>query len=84
MISSGADVLSADGQAFSLLKAFENTNVGQSLFYGAISWFNLCGWNRIKAKNSSKRRDMTLWIGAKSMFGAILILSLCMDNWRSH
>lgn len=36
MVSSGADALSADGQAFSILKAFENTNVGQSLFSGAL------------------------------------------------
>ncbi|MCE9686757.1 Na+/H+ antiporter NhaC family protein [Shewanella sp. AS16] len=36
MLSSGARVLSADGLAFSLIGAFEKTDVSSSLFFGAL------------------------------------------------
>lgn len=36
MVQSGADVLAANGEAFSVIGSFENTNVGSSLVYGAI------------------------------------------------
>lgn len=75
MISSGADALSANGEAFTLLKAFENTDVGSSLFYGAIIGLVVALLTIIP--QSIPLRDVihTLWVGAKSMFGAILILS---------
>lgn len=75
MISSGADALSADGQPFSILKAFENTNVGQSLFYGALLGLICAIATVIKQKIPLRDMLITLWIGAKSMFGAILILA---------
>lgn len=37
MVATGAEVLAAGGQAFSVLGAFENTNVGLSLVSGALS-----------------------------------------------
>ncbi|WP_105902793.1 Na+/H+ antiporter NhaC family protein [Vibrio gangliei] len=75
MISSGADALAADGQPFSILKAFENTNVGQSLFYGALIGLICALATVFKQKIPTKDTMITLWIGAKSMFGAILILA---------
>lgn len=36
MLDSGAQVLAANGRAFSVLGAFEHTNVGSSLVYGAL------------------------------------------------
>lgn len=36
MIHSGAEVLAAQGEPFSVLGSFENTNVGSSLVYGAL------------------------------------------------
>ena len=36
MIDSGAVVLAANGEPFSVLGSFENTNVGSSLVYGAL------------------------------------------------
>ncbi|OEF24213.1 Na+/H+ antiporter NhaC family protein [Vibrio rumoiensis] len=75
MISSGAEVLSADGHPFSLLKAFENTNVGQSLCYGALVGLVVALGTVLRQKIPMKDVSFTLWIGAKSMFGAILILA---------
>ena len=75
MISSGADALYDDGQTFSLLKAFENTNVGQSLCFGAIIGLVAALGTIIRQKIPMKEVTSTLWIGAKSMFGAILILA---------
>lgn len=75
MINSGAQVLSESGQPFSILKAFENTNVGQSLFYGAIIGLGCALATVFKQGIPLKDILMTLWIGAKSMFGAIWILA---------
>ncbi|MFV0575119.1 MAG: Na+/H+ antiporter NhaC family protein [Vibrio sp.] len=75
MISTGADALSADGQPFSILKAFENTNVGQSLFFGALIGLACALVTVFMQKIPTKDTVVTLWIGAKSMFGAILILA---------
>lgn len=75
MISSGANALSDDGQVFSLLKAFENTNVGQSLCFGAMTGLVVALGTIIRQKIPMKEVTSTLWIGAKSMFGAILILA---------
>ncbi|MCL1051052.1 Na+/H+ antiporter NhaC family protein [Shewanella abyssi] len=36
MVSSGGDALAAKNEAFSLIGAFENTDVGSSLFFGAL------------------------------------------------
>lgn len=75
MINSGAQALSESGQSFSILKAFENTNVGQSLFYGAIIGLGCALATVFKQNIPLKDILMTLWIGAKSMFGAIWILA---------
>ncbi|WP_153447323.1 Na+/H+ antiporter NhaC family protein [Vibrio algicola] len=75
MIASGANVLEDDGQAFSLLKAFENTNVGQSLCFGALVGIVVALITVARQKMPIKDVVITLWIGAKSMFGAILILA---------
>lgn len=75
MISTGAKALSADGQEFSLLKAFENTNVGQSLFLGALLGLVCALGTVVKQKMPLQDVLVTLWIGAKSMFSAILILA---------
>lgn len=74
MIFSGSKVLDANGVAFSVLGAFENTNVGESLLYG--SGMGLLSALFTVFKQGLPKADIakTLWIGGKSMFGAILIL----------
>ncbi|KXF81459.1 Na+/H+ antiporter NhaC family protein [Enterovibrio coralii] len=74
MVFSGAKVLEANGVAFSVLGAFENTNVGESLLYG--SGMGLLSALFTVFKQGLPKADIgnTMWIGAKSMFGAILIL----------
>ncbi|UJF21217.1 Na+/H+ antiporter NhaC family protein [Shewanella sp. OMA3-2] len=74
MISSGADVLGANGKAFTILGAFENTQVSQSLFYGSIIGFCI---TLILA--FIQKLDMSLIVkgvvaGARSMLPAIYIL----------
>ncbi|MEC6795815.1 Na+/H+ antiporter NhaC family protein [Photobacterium sp. S4TG1] len=74
MVFTGYQVLISEGKPFSLLGAFENTNVGQALClgggFGLIAAIIPVFRQRIAAKEISN----TLWVGAKSMFGAILIL----------
>lgn len=74
MVYSGAQALEADGKAFSVLGAFENTDVGMSLLYGGA--MGLLSALITVAKQGLAVSDIarTTWIGAKSMFGAILIL----------
>ncbi|VTR60847.1 Na+/H+ antiporter [Actinobacillus pleuropneumoniae] len=71
MIYTGAQAL----EAFSLLGAFENTNVNLSLVIGGsagVLAVMLCTLGLIKAEDYPK----AIWVGCKSMFGAILILTL--------
>ncbi|MDN3609687.1 Na+/H+ antiporter NhaC family protein [Vibrio ostreicida] len=74
MIFTGGEALHADGKAFSLLGAFENTDVGASLIYGGLVGLAVALFTVVKQRISFGEISRTLWIGAKSMFGAILIL----------
>ncbi|TEW53244.1 Na+/H+ antiporter NhaC family protein [Psychromonas sp. RZ22] len=74
MIYTGNNVLAADNKAFSILGAFENTDVGASLVYGGLIGLALALSTVFKQKQSLADIRNALWIGAKSMFGAIIIL----------
>lgn len=74
MVSSGAAALAANELPFSLIGAFEQTDVASSLFYGAC-----CGLLMTLALVLLQRLALNvvgqaLWIGAKSMLPAIYIL----------
>lgn len=74
MVYSGAQALQADGKAFSVLGAFENTDVGMSLLFGGVVGLLSALVTVIKQGIPAADIARTTWIGAKSMFGAILIL----------
>ncbi|QDF67740.1 Na+/H+ antiporter NhaC family protein [Shewanella sp. SNU WT4] len=74
MVSSGADVLTEKGIAFDIIKAFENTSVSSSLFFGACFGFvvTLIGVMMQKVDTKLVLKGMTQ--GALSMLPAIYIL----------
>lgn len=74
MLYTGGQSLASDGIAFNLLGAFENTDVGMSLVYGGLVGLAVALFTVIKQGLPFSDISNTLWIGAKSMFGAILIL----------
>jgi tetracycline resistance efflux pump len=74
MIYTGAQALIGDGKEFNILGAFENTNVGASLCYGGLIGLAAALVTVFRQDILLKDIGMTMWIGAKSMFGAILIL----------
>ncbi|WP_261817176.1 Na+/H+ antiporter NhaC family protein [Vibrio gallicus] len=74
MMYTGAQALSGSGITFTMLGAFENTDVGVSLIYGASVGLIVALATVFKQKIASLEIIRTLWIGARSMFGAILIL----------
>ncbi|WP_038174508.1 Na+/H+ antiporter NhaC family protein [Vibrio pacinii] len=74
MLYTGGQALAADGHQFNLLGAFENTDVGMSLIYGGLVGLAVALFTVIKQGIATGEITRTLWIGAKSMFGAILIL----------
>ncbi|MDD1792909.1 Na+/H+ antiporter NhaC family protein [Enterovibrio makurazakiensis] len=74
MVYSGAQVLAADGKAFSILGAFENTDVGMSLLYGSAMGLFVALVTVFKQGIPVSDVAQTVWVGSKSMFGAILIL----------
>jgi len=74
MIYTGYQALSASDLPFSVLGAFENTDVGKSLSYGALTGLLFSFVIVIKQKLAAKLIANALWVGAKSMFGAIIIL----------
>jgi tetracycline resistance efflux pump len=74
MLFTGGQALAADGIAFNLLGAFENTDVGTSLIYGGLAGLVVAIYTVARQKLSVRDIAMTMWIGAHSMFGAILIL----------
>jgi len=74
MMYTGAQSLSASELPFSVLGAFENTDVGASLVYGGLIGFLLTLTTTFKQKLPLKEVGFALWVGAKSMFGAIIIL----------
>lgn len=74
MVSSGADALAAESLPFSIIGAFEKTDVGSSLFFGAsiglVVTLLLAFIQKIEAKMILK----ALTSGARSMLPAIYIL----------
>ncbi|WP_299014610.1 Na+/H+ antiporter NhaC family protein [uncultured Photobacterium sp.] len=74
MVFTGYQALAANGIAFNILGAFENTNVGMSLVYGGMVGFVAAMIPVIRQRLPMSDIASTLWTGAKSMFGAILIL----------
>ena len=74
MLYTGGQALAADGHEFNLLGAFENTDVGMSLIYGGLVGLVVALLTVFKQGIATREITRTLWIGAKSMFGAILIL----------
>lgn len=74
MIWTGASALAESGQSFDIFGAFENTNVGTSLVYGGLVGLAMAFVTVLRQKLPTAEIAKTLWIGAKSMFGAILIL----------
>jgi len=74
MIYTGNQSLQADGKMFSILGAFENTDVGMSLCYGGLTGLIAALIPNLIHKASGAQIVKTLSIGAKSMFSAILIL----------
>lgn len=74
MIYTGNQALAADGKPFNILGAFENTDVGMSLCYGGLIGLLSSIVTVVRQKIPASDILATMWIGAKSMFGAILIL----------
>lgn len=74
MVNSGAEALAKKGLNFSIIKAFENTDVSSSLFFGAIIGLmvTLALVIRQGVNKSLIMQGMTA--GAKSMLPAIYIL----------
>lgn len=75
MMYTGNQALSADGKAFDILGAFENTTVGISLVVGGVSALVVASLCIFFARQLSLSDYVKAYgIGAKSMSGAILIL----------
>jgi tetracycline resistance efflux pump len=74
MLYTGNQALISDGIEFNLLGAFENTDVGLSLCYGGVIGLISALFTVFRQKLSVADISKTMWIGCKSMFGAILIL----------
>ncbi|QIR14086.1 Na+/H+ antiporter NhaC family protein [Shewanella aestuarii] len=74
MLNSGAAALAADGQSFSVIGAFENTEVSQSLFYGSIVGFLVTLVLAFVQKIDIKLIMLGITAGARSMLPAIYIL----------
>lgn len=74
MIYTGNEGLAAAGKPFDILGAFENTNVGKSLVLGGTLGLICALIPVLRQRLPMADVTNTLWIGAKSMFGAILIL----------
>ncbi|MGR3808587.1 transporter, NhaC family (TC 2.A.35) [Pasteurella testudinis DSM 23072] len=75
MIYTGAQSLAADGQAFSILGAFENTTVGTSLVVGGVAALITATLCALSSRQISLKEYLLAYgLGVKSMFGAILVL----------
>ncbi|PID65828.1 MAG: Na+/H+ antiporter [Gammaproteobacteria bacterium] len=74
MILTGTQALSADNKAFTLLGALENTDVGLSLCYGGVIGLLVALFSVIRQRLPVTDIRRALFIGARSMLGAILIL----------
>ena len=74
MLYTGNTALVEAGKVFSVLGAFENTNVGASLVYGGSIGLIFSLFTVLRQKQPFSNIGYALWVGAKSMFGAIIIL----------
>ncbi|WP_133126120.1 Na+/H+ antiporter NhaC family protein [Vibrio sp. 10N.286.49.B3] len=74
LMLTGAQALASEELPFSVLGAFENTDVTTSLVYGGLIGLIVALITVFKQKLPTVDIVRTLWIGAKSMFGAVLIL----------
>lgn len=74
MIFTGYQAMTLDGKPFAILGAFENTNVGASLVYGAIIGLAVSLISVIRQKMTVSRVSHALYMGGKSMVGAVVIL----------
>ncbi len=74
MLFSGYQVLLEAGKYFSILGAFENTNVGTSLLYGSGMGLLSALFTVFRQQVAMPEISATLIVGAKSMFGAVFIL----------
>ena len=74
MLYTGNQALAGNKLAFSVLGAFENTDVGKSLCYGGVVGLLFSFFTVVKQKIDFSLIFKALWIGARSMFGAIIIL----------
>ncbi|CAM2959358.1 Na+/H+ antiporter NhaC family protein [Vibrio rarus] len=74
MMYTGGLALADDGQSFTVLRAFENTDVGTSLIYGGVIGLVVALATVWRQRLPLLSVSRALWVGAKSMFGAILIL----------
>lgn len=75
MLHTGNQALSADGKAFSILGAFENTTVGISLVVGGLAAIVMATTCILFDRQVTLGEYARSWIvGMKSMSGAILIL----------
>ncbi|QUM76891.1 Na+/H+ antiporter NhaC family protein [Moritella sp. 24] len=74
MINSGASSLAADGKAFDILGAFENTDVGSSLVFGALSGLAVSLVLSLISGVSISLLAQASFHGAKSMLPAVYIL----------
>ncbi len=74
MIHSGANALSAQSRAFSVLGAFENTNVAFSLFYGASIGFIATALFFLIQSQNVKHIFIAVISGIRSMLAAVWIL----------
>ncbi|NRA55193.1 MAG: Na+/H+ antiporter NhaC family protein [Gammaproteobacteria bacterium] len=74
MLYSGGQALAEKNIAFSLIGGFENTDVGSSLCYGALVALAMIMLCLIRQKTAASLILHASWVGAKSMFGAIIIL----------
>ena len=74
MIYTGYTALTAAEKSFSILGAFENTDVGTSLVCGGCIGLAFALFTVLKQKQALANIRYALWVGAKSMSGAIIIL----------
>lgn len=74
LIATGAVELAADGQAFSILGAFENTDVGSSLVYGGLIGLVVTMVRMARHDLDGPAWGKAIIEGVKSMLPAIYIL----------
>ncbi|OBT13914.1 Na+/H+ antiporter [Vibrio sp. UCD-FRSSP16_10] len=74
MMYTGGAALVDVGMPFTVLGAFENTDVGTSLIYGGLVGMTVALGTVLRQGLPLPKIGHALWVGLKSMFGAILIL----------